>query len=133
MPEFGKRSRKSLDSADPKLRQLFDEVVKTFDCSVLCGFRNEEEQEEAYHSGKSKVQWPNSKHNTFPSMAVDVAPWPIDWRDERRFDYFAGYVQAVADRLGIKIRWGGNFNGNGSLKDDNWLDRDHFELVPMDI
>jgi peptidoglycan LD-endopeptidase CwlK len=129
MPSFGKLSRKALDSADPKLRQLFDEVIKTYDCSVICGFRNEEEQEAAFHSGKSKVQWPNSKHNTFPSKAVDVAPWPINWGDDKSFYYFAGYVKRVAEGLGIKVRYGGDWNGNLRMKDENFLDADHFELI----
>ena len=129
MPTFGERSRKALNSADPKLRQLFDEVIKGFDCSILCGSRDEAAQEDAFEHGLSKVHWPNSKHNTYPSKAVDAAPWPINWKDTRRFDFFAGYVQATADRLGIKIRWGGDFTNDGNLQNDSFIDQDHFELV----
>jgi hypothetical protein len=128
MAEFGEKSREALASAHPKLRQLFEEVVKHRDCSVLCGFRNEADQQEVFRKGLSKTEWPNSKHNSYPSRAVDVAPYPIDWLDERRFDQFSGYVQAVADRLGIRIRWGGDFNRDGNLRNDRWLDRPHFEL-----
>lgn len=129
MPEFGERSKKALDSAHPKLRQLFEEVVKTYDCAVLCGFRNETEQEDAFVKGFSKVQFPNSKHNSYPSLAVDVVPWPLDWKDERRFYHFGGYVLATATRLGIKIRWGGDWNGNMDFKDQRFHDLPHFEML----
>lgn len=133
MPEFGERSKKALDSAHPKLRQLFDEVVKTYDCAVLCGFRNEADQEDAFVKGFSKVQFPDSKHNSYPSLAVDVVPWPLDWKDGRRFYHFGGYVLATAGRLGIKIRWGGDWNGNLDFKDQNFHDLPHFELLPDEI
>jgi peptidoglycan LD-endopeptidase CwlK len=129
MPTFGERSRKALDSADPKLRLLFDEVIKTVDCSVLCGYRNEADQEAAFAQGFSKVHWPDSKHNNFPSRAVDVVPCPLDWKETRRFYFFAGYVKATADRLGIKVRWGGDFNQDGNLTNDNFVDLPHYELV----
>lgn len=129
MSQFSSRSRKNLDSADPKLRQLFDEVIKAVDCSVLCGFRNEEDQGRAFDNGFSKVNWPNSKHNNYPSMAVDVVPFPLDWEDTRRFYFFAGYVKATADRLGINVRWGGDFNRDGNLHNDPFVDLPHWELI----
>jgi len=109
MPSFGERSRKALDSADPKLRQLFDEVIKTMDCTVLCGFRNEADQETAFANGFSKVHWPNSKHNTFPSKAVDVAPWPLDWKNTASFETLGTFVLSKAKDMGIDIEWGGTW------------------------
>ena len=73
--------------------------------------------------------YPNSKHNKLPSKAVDVAPYPIDWNDPDRFYHFAGYVRGIAEGMGIKIRWGGDWNGNFDLKDQNFYDLPHFELL----
>lgn len=129
MPEFGERSKKALNSADPKLRLLFEEVVKTYDCAVICGFRNEEDQETAFVQGFSKVRYPNSKHNSYPSKAVDVVPWPIDWNDTKRFYEFGAIVIETAKKMGIKIRWGGDFNQDGNLKNDRFVDLPHWELV----
>ncbi len=126
--EFGERSKKALETAHPRLRELFEEVVRTYDCAVLCGFRNEEDQEKAFTAGLSKARWPASKHNSYPSLAVDVVPWPIDWNDQRRFYHFAGYVLALARKAGIKVRWGGDWNGNMDFKDQNFHDLPHFEL-----
>ena len=80
MPKFGRKSRTRLATCDKNLQKLFNEVVKHFDCSVLVGFRGKDEQNSAYKNGYSKVKWPNGKHNSNPSFAVDVAPYPINWK-----------------------------------------------------
>jgi len=129
MASFGASSKAQLDTVHPRLKELFNEVVKTFDCKVICGYRTQGDQDKAFEAGLSKVQWPNSKHNSYPSLAVDVAPYPVDWKDLNRFYHFGGYVRAVADRLGIKIRWGGDWDGDFDLKDQNFFDLPHFELV----
>lgn len=76
------------------------------------------------------MKWPKSKHNSQPSLAVDVAPYPIDWKDERRFILFAGFVMGIAKAKGINLRWGGDWNGNFRVGDDGKLfDAPHFEMV----
>ncbi len=129
MPSFSARSQAKLSSCHVKIQQLFKEVVKDFDCTILCGTRYEEEQEKAFLEGRSKAHFPNSKHNHNPSYAVDVAPYPIDWSDIRRFYFFGGYVKAVAKRMGIDIRWGGDWDGDFQVKDQNFNDLPHFELL----
>jgi len=129
MPSFSDASRQRLETCDPRLQKIFNEVIKHVDCTVLCGTRSEEEQEEAFRTGKSKVHYPNSKHNSNPSLAVDVAPYPVDWNDLRSFIHFSGFVRGIASQMGINIRCGVDWNGNYSLKDENFLDAPHFELV----
>ncbi len=110
MPKFGRRSNINLTTCHPKLQRLFREVVKTYDCSILYGHRGEDEQNAAFYDDKSTKKWPDSKHNSVPSMAIDVAPWPINWDNIDRFSHFAGYVQCIADQMGIKVAWGGWWN-----------------------
>jgi hypothetical protein len=74
------------------------------DISVLCGFRDQKEQDEAFKNGASKKRWPDSMHNVLPSMAVDVVPYPVDWGDMKRFVALRTYALGVARGLGIKIR-----------------------------
>ena len=128
MPRFGKTSRKRLKTCDEDLQVLFEEVVKYFDCSVIEGHRNEARQNKAFEDGNSKVKFPNGRHNSKPSKAVDVAPYPIDWEDRERMTYFAGFVKGIAYMMGIPIRWGGDWNNNTILKDNNFDDLPHFEL-----
>jgi len=128
MPKFGDRSLKNLNEAHPDLVRLFQEVVKHIDCSVIEGHRPKDEQDKAFHGGKSKVKWPNSKHNSTPSMAVDVCPYPIDWKDTKRFYQFGGFVVATAKQMGIDLRWGGDWDGDGEFDDQSFHDLPHFEL-----
>ena len=127
--KFGKRSYRNLSEAHPEIQRLFNEIIKHYDCSVIEGFRPEEEQNRAYHSGRSKLKFPQSKHNKTPSLAVDVVPYPIDWKDKERFYYFGGVVKGVAESLGIKIRWGGDWDSDNKFKDQSFNDWPHFELV----
>jgi peptidoglycan LD-endopeptidase CwlK len=128
--KFSKSSQRNLETCHPKLQELFNEVTKSFDCTVICGHRTREQQDLAFTSGKSKTSWPMSKHNQQPSQAVDVCPTPLDWNNRDAFYHFAGFVRATAIHLGIKIRWGGDWDGNFNLKDQNFFDLPHFELEP---
>lgn len=133
MPSFSKTSVERLNTCDQRLVTLFNEVVKHYDCTILCGVRSKEEQDEAFRTGKSKLKWPNSKHNVLKpdqkSKAVDVAPYPIDWNNKDAFYHFAGFVRAIAAQQGIKIRWGGDWDGDFNLKNQTFFDLPHFELV----
>lgn len=129
MPEFSRQSKERLSACDHRLQILFQRVVREFDCTVLEGHRDKERQNLLFGEGKSKARYPNSKHNTMPSMAVDVAPYPINWNDRERFYWFAGFVQATARELCIPIRWGGDWNQNWSKADNAFDDLVHFELA----
>ena len=130
--KFGKQSLKNLNEAHPALQKLFHEVIKHIDCSVIEGYRPQEEQNKAYHAGKSKLKYPESKHNQKPAMAVDVCPYPIDWKDTARFYYLAGIVKGIATQMGIKIRSGCDWDGDNDFSDQNFHDLPHFELVEVE-
>jgi peptidoglycan L-alanyl-D-glutamate endopeptidase CwlK len=130
MASFGYGSLKQLDTIHPDLRKVLEEAIKTFDFTVICGHRGEAEQNRAVAEGKSQLKWPNSKHNSYPSRAADCAPYPIDWseKEKARFLVMAGHIEAAAIRLGIKVRFGWDFNQN-HLNDDNFKDLPHVELA----
>lgn len=131
MPSFGKRSRDNLDTCHPDLQRVFNEVIKHFDCSVLCGHRGHAEQDalRSMTPPRTQVAWPNSKHNTNPSIAIDAVPYPIDWQDRERLTFFAGMVLGVAIGMGITLRWGGDWDQDTELDDNKFDDLPHFELV----
>ena len=128
MPKFGKRSKNALHSCDERLIKVFDEVIKTVDCSVLEGHRGQSKQDKYYEEGKSKVKYPSGRHNKLPSMACDVVPYPIDWDDRERFTLFAGFVLGIAKSMGINLRWGGDWDQDWTVKDNKFDDFPHFEL-----
>ena len=129
MPRFGSKSKQRLATCHEDLQEIFEEIIKHFDCSVLCGHRGEKDQDKAVATGNSKVSWPNGRHNKKPSIAVDVCPYPVDWDDRERMTYFAGMVMGIAKAKGIGLRWGGDWNQNTDLEDNGFDDLPHFELT----
>lgn len=127
MIEFGQASKVKLATCHPDLQRLFYRVNEMWPCTIQWGRRTPEEQAELVKFGASKTL--NSKHVADPALAVDVTPDPLDWSDTARFYYFGGFVLGVAEGMGIRIRWGGDWNGNMQLKDQNFNDLVHFELV----
>lgn len=150
MPSFSSLSLERLDTCHTDIQILFNIVVLDYDCSVLEGYRGEEAQTTAFSSGRSKTKWPNSKHNTSPSLAIDIAPYvagrgipwpntPDAWdnviqrnnylKDLAQFYHFAGYVIGVAKQLDISIRWGGDWDMDADFRDNKFDDLVHFELL----
>ncbi len=128
MPSFGSKSRQQLQTCNSDLQKVFNEVIRYVDCSVLEGHRDERTQDRLFEEGKTKVKYPMGRHNSNPSRAVDVVPYPIDWNDRERFHLFAGFVLGIARSMGIKLRWGGDWNMNFEVDDNKFDDFPHFEL-----
>jgi peptidoglycan LD-endopeptidase CwlK len=118
-----------LATCDPRLIALVDTVASRFPCTVITGHRTREEQTAAVAAGRSKTPWPKSRHNSLPSRAVDLAPTPIDWTDRERFTLFAGFVLGTAAAQGVRVRWGGDWDGDRDVKDNSFDDLVHFELL----
>ncbi|MFA5695933.1 MAG: M15 family peptidase [Bacilli bacterium] len=130
MAYFSKNSLDKLHTCDTRLQKLFMEVIKERDCIIICGHRGKEDQEDAYNRGVSKVHYPNSKHNSEPSMAVDVAPYYSDsphihWNDIDDFIAFSNIVKDCANRLEIDIIWGGDFP---KIYNTKFTDYPHYEI-----
>lgn len=136
MPSFGKSSKDRLITCHPILQELMWRTVEERDCSITCGHRNEVDQNQVYEKRLSRVRWPNSKHNSLPSMAVDVVPWPEKWESESAFlDLYEvirdSWASMVAENLteDYCLRWGGDWDGDGDRKDQTFDDLPHWELV----
>jgi len=147
---IGSNSRIHLSQAHPDFTSIAEELIKIIDFSTDNSHRNKRYQDQAFAAGRSKVQFPNSKHNTSPSNAIHFNPWPIMWPDNLyeldpekaakmlgRFYLLSGIVIGVSSQLynqGIistRIRWGGDWDGDGDILDQTFDDLTHFER--MDI
>jgi peptidoglycan L-alanyl-D-glutamate endopeptidase CwlK len=136
MPKFSQSSFSKLSTCHHDLQVLFFEVIKYFDCTIVEGYRNQEDQEKAFAAGNTKLHYPYGKHNHQPSMAVDVMPYPINYDDTKLLLFFGGYVLGLAQRLKEEgkmehsVRWGGSWDGLGKLNRSGQLnDTGHFELI----
>jgi peptidoglycan L-alanyl-D-glutamate endopeptidase CwlK len=138
MNRFSETSKAKLNTCHRDLQTLFSHVVQDYNCTVICGERGEAEQNKAFAEGKSKLKFPQSKHNHHPSLAVDVAPYEgnhIDW-GKLQSAFFAGYVKGKADQLftiGVishRIRFGIDWDGDNDIDDTTFWDACHFEIIP---
>jgi len=141
MAYFGKKSQERLDTCHKDMKVICTKVIKTFDFSILEGTRSLKQQQEYFRSGRSKLDGVNkkSKHQSFPSLAVDIAPYPIDFKNNSkaraRFYLLAGYMFQASEMLfeaGItthKLRWGGDWDADKEFHDQSFDDLPHFELV----
>ena len=129
MYSFSKSSTRKLETLHPDLQLILIEAIKIIDFSVICGHRNKTNQNKAFTEGRSKLIYPNSKHNSLPSTAVDLAPYPIDWNNRDRFIFLAGIIYCISQQLGIEIRFGGNWSMSWQFEDQKFDDLVHFELV----
>lgn len=140
-----------LDEVDPILQKVIGRVGALLNITLTCGIREREAQEIAFSTGKSKVKWPQSKHNLNParnavfSLAIDLYPSDIDMKvlnyqvktpedrirllkEYQKFYYLAGFIKATAENMGVKVKWGGDFNSDNDFTNDSFIDMPHFEL-----
>jgi len=125
---FSSHSLARLDECDPRLQKVLKEAIKYVDFSIIEAHRGEARQNRMYEEGRSKLRWPDSKHNKYPSLAVDCCPFPLDWGDLSRFAHLAGYIRGIASQMGIPLRWGGDWDRDGELSDNRFNDLPHLEL-----
>jgi peptidoglycan L-alanyl-D-glutamate endopeptidase CwlK len=132
MPRFGRRSNKEKETLHADWQDILDTAIQYVDFSVIQGARGEEEQNKYFDLGKSKLKYPYSKHNTYPSLAVDIAPWVsgigIDWNNMDRFLKVVFFIKGIAYAKGIIIRTGADWDGDFYSKDHTFIDVPHLEL-----
>jgi peptidoglycan L-alanyl-D-glutamate endopeptidase CwlK len=129
MAKFGKTSLKLMETLDQKLVDVLTLAIRYYDFKVISTHRTMHEQNELYRKGFSKKKFPDSKHNKYPSKAVDIAPYPLDWADDERFYFMSGVIEVAAQVVGVKLRWGGDWDGDGDLHDQTFMDLGHYELI----
>lgn len=131
MNKFGLKSLAVRATLDGRLQWMVDEVLKHMDVSLIYGHRVKEEQNLLYDLGRSQLQWPESKHNVWPSIAVDMQPYPYPTKENdlrAGLGYMAGLCWMLAEQQGFSIRWGGDWNRNGSVADNGFDDLFHVEI-----
>lgn len=150
MPEFSPNSARNLLTCHQDLQTVFHYVIKEFDCTIIYGHRSIEKQFELYKIGRIKTPsgWiktgnvitykdghtNKSKHNFSPSLAVDVVPYPIDWRNMDRMRFFVGFVLGWARALysygaiSSTIVSGMDWDNDTILTDQRFLDIPHFQI-----
>lgn len=132
MPNFSTASADKLITCDVRLQEALNIAIKSVDFAVTCGHRNEIDQNSAFLNGASKLKWPNSSHNSFPSKAVDIAPCvggKINWKDADRFKNVGFFILGILAGMGVEARLGGDWDRDFSTTDEKFVDLPHIELL----
>jgi len=115
-----------LSGCDPQLVQLFTRVGERRSVQVIQGPRTVQQEVDAITTHHSALKNPmDSLHVIGPgrplSLAVDAAPWPVDWKDIPGFVNLAVVVKSCALELGIALEWGGDWQ--------SFKDYSHYQLL----
>jgi len=133
---YGATSERRLGTCHLDVQRVLREALAMgiIDIAIVCGHRGKKKQNEYYYGRpqKSRAKWPDGKHNSDPSDAVDAAPYingEISW-NKLHCCVLAGIVLTCAVKLGIKIRWGGNWDMDAEpITDQDFQDLVHYERV----
>ncbi len=138
MLQFGNASKRRLATVVPELQKLAHNVlaIGLIDFSVTDGRRSRELQEQYFAEKKSKVHWPESRHNVMHpddlAKAFDLTPFVNGKLSYHKAHciLLAGIVLTEAKHLGLNVRWGGNWDMDlEPVTDQDFQDLVHFELV----
>ena len=135
--KYGKSSKSELEMADTRLRQVFNKSLELgrIDITIIETIRSREKQNKYFREGKSKVEWPDGKHNiktiSEKSKAIDAGPYIDGLSDNfNHCCFLAGVILAVARSLEVNIKWGGNWDMDGEpVTDQDFQDLYHYELI----
>lgn len=135
---LGKRSKANLEGLHPDMKAVVERAIQltTQDFTVIEGVRTLERQRELYAQGRTKpgqvVTWTlKSRHLPGPDglgRAVDIVPYPLDWNTVSKFEAIADAMYQAAKELDVHIRWGADWNENGTPRERGENDSPHFEL-----
>jgi peptidoglycan L-alanyl-D-glutamate endopeptidase CwlK len=136
---FGAQSRACLATCDPRLAAVAEAALAAspYDFGIIEGHRSLDRQAYLFAEGKTRIDGVTrtGKYNTMPSRAFDFLPTgsvngvPV-WEDAQRFAVIAGAILATGNRLGIPLRWSGDWDGDGNARHQSLHDLPHIELVP---
>lgn len=153
---YGQKSNLQLDTVEDALANVMRLAIQKspVDFSILEGARTLNRQYELFAKGRSvaelraagvpsnviaqpteiKVTWTLKSNHFVPAghtkgRAVDVGVYPYDPSVGRAvYAKIAVAVFAAAKELGVKIRWGGDWDGDGVV-DKGETDLGHYELA----
>ena len=133
MPSFGTRSLLQLETCDERIQRVLHEAIKHADFSVIEGHRSKERQQELFAQVPSVTTLDGvnkkSRHQTFPSEAVDIIPYPSGYKDYQLMVELGRFVQGIGHGMGIPLRWGGDWDSDFDRKDQSFHDLPHLELI----
>ena len=151
MPKFGQKSYSRLSTCEQSIQTILMEVVKHYDIMIVEGNRTAERQNHHWSKGRrlqngadkeKRFSWEvvnkakivtykdgyeqKSKHQSFPSVAVDVVPWPSQWTDKNKMIELRGIIKYIQAKLFEEGRISKLLDNGADLWDG--FDMPHFQI-----
>jgi len=132
-----KLSERSLERAkdvNPKLINLILLAIRRtpidFGVAWMGGKRTAEEQNQLYKEGYSQCDGYSklSKHQSGDAIDLNIFVGSKLVENKEMLCVVAGVMFSCANELGINLRWGLDWNGNGDIRDNKFNDMYHFEI-----
>lgn len=131
MYKFGNTSKRRMKGVNPKLIEVFEEAIKVspidFGIPKFGGLRTEDDQNSLFKAGKSKCDGYKKKSYHQSGNALDFYAYvngKATWRNHH-LSMIAGVIISTANRMGVKVKWGGTFSSD----DFSGWDMPHIELI----
>ena len=140
-----------MEGLDPRLIKLIEASIEDtpIDFSIVDGVRTTKEQQGLFAQGRTKpgaivTQKDGVKNKSNHQAkadgfghAFDFCPYingVLNWNATSAFIAIALHIKAKAKELGIRIRWGADWDNDGITKaqgdkDENFVDLPHIELL----
>lgn len=151
MATLGKNSLAKMKGLHPDLILLIEASIKDtpIDFSIVSGVRTTKEQQALYAQGRTtpgavvtQVDGVKKKSNHQVKSdglghAFDFCPYingALNWNATTAFITIALHIKEKAKCLGIRVRWGADWDNDGVTKaqgdkDENFVDLPHIELI----
>jgi len=151
MAKLGQGSLKNMHGLHPDLILLIEASIKDtpIDFSITSGVRTTKEQQALYAQGRTTkgavvTQKDGVKKKSNHQVkadgkghAFDFCPYingGLSWNNTSAFIAIALHIKAKAKCLGIKVRWGADWDNDGITKaqgdtDEGFVDLPHIELT----
>ncbi len=132
-----KLSDRSLERArdvNPKLINLILLAIRRtpidFGVAWMGGKRTAEEQNQLFKEGYSQCDGYEklSKHQSGDAIDLNIFVGSRLVENKEMLCVVAGVMFSCANELGINLRWGLDWNGNGDIRDNKFNDMYHFEI-----
>jgi peptidoglycan L-alanyl-D-glutamate endopeptidase CwlK len=133
---FSNRSLKHRSQSSEYLTMVIDKTLSlgVIDFCLIESIRSKDKQNKYFSNGKSRVQWPDGKHNILKeddkAKALDIVPvinGSLSWKKDHCL-VLAGVILAVDASMENRLRWGGNWDRDGEpITDQDFQDLVHFE------
>lgn len=136
--KLSSRSKEKAVTCNHKIQDVVNFVLEHIDVGVIHGHRGEETQNDLYNKGASKLKFPHSKHNTYPSNAIDLVIYVegVGYIDEKTskkyrsyYGFLAGLIHGYCSQKGYKVVWGADWDSDRNLEDQSFDDLMHFEIT----